>query len=343
MAENDIPSTMKAWQYTTAGAGLENTMQINPSAQLPKLKSDQNLVRVIAMAVNPVDYKIAELPIVGRLAVSNPATPGLDLVGRVVKPAAGSPFKVGQLVFGVSGPTAAGGAMAEYAAVNSTAAAPLPEGVDPLKACTVGIAGLSACQSILPYVKDGSRVFLNGGSGGVGTFGIQIAKALGCHVTTTCSTANVELCKSLGADEVLDYKQAPVLEQLKKQKPFDHVVDNVGSQFDLYFHAHEYTNPSAKYVFVGASPGFGFVWAMMKAMLLPGFLGGGQRKLGVMAAVPKVDDLKMIGGLMAEGRLRAVVDSEFAFVDGKKAIARQKTGRARGKIVVTVNQELVER
>ena len=153
---------------------------------------------------------------VTRFLIPRPATPGIDVVGKVVRPADGSDIRPGQIVFGASGTgVLAGGALAGYAAAKKDAVAVLPEGVDPIWGATAGVAGLTAHQSIVPYVKDGSNVFINGGSGGTGIFGIQVAKAKGCYVTTSCSTPNVDLCKSLGADEVIDYKKQSVLDALK--------------------------------------------------------------------------------------------------------------------------------
>jgi len=343
MSENKIPSTMRAWQYSSAAGGIEKHLRMNPLASLPTLKPDENLIRVIAMALNPVDYKPVEVPFIGRFTHSKNAIPGLDVVGQVVKPAAGSSFKVGQVVFGVAGSSLfAGGAMADYATINVKTAVPVPEGVDLVQAGTVGIAGVTAYQSIVPFVKPASRVFINGGSGGTGTYGIQIAKAVGCHITTTCSTPNVELCKSLGADEVIDYKKGPVLEQLKKQKPFDLIVDNVGADYSLFFKAHEYSNPSAKYAFVGVTPSLGFFGFMIKASVLPGFLGGAKRKMQLIFAEPKSEDLSVIGHWMAEGKVRGVIDQRFTFEQGIDAIKRQKTGRARGKMVIDVAPELAK-
>lgn len=97
-----------------------------------------------------------------------------------------------------------------------------------------GVAGLTAYQSIVPRVKQGDRVFINGGSGGVGCFGIQLAKVVGCHVTTSCSERNVELCRRLGADGVVDYTKVSVADALKEKGwKFDHVVDNVGTNEEL--------------------------------------------------------------------------------------------------------------
>lgn len=91
----------------------------------------------------------------------------------------------------------------------------MPDGLDPLNAATIPVAGLTAYQSIVPYVKKGDKIFVNGGSGGTGIFSLQIAKAVGCYIVTTCSTPNVELCKKLGADEVIDYRKQGVYDALE--------------------------------------------------------------------------------------------------------------------------------
>ena len=326
---------MKSWQYTTASGGIERNLTLNSSTTLPTPKPDQHLVLIHATSLNPVDYKVAEVGLASRFIIPKPATPGIDFVGRMVIPASGSDLKENQLVFGTAGvlPFAAGG-LAEYALVKSEGAVAVPEGLAPLDTATIGVAGLTAYQSIMPHIKPGSRVFLNGGSGGTGIFGIQIAKAAGCHVTTTCSTPNVELCKSLGADEVIDYRQQSVLEALKKQKPYDHVVDNVGNDYDFYWRCHDYTTPSAKYIMVAGSPTLSFVMFSLKSKFWPSFLGGGKRKCEGIFAQPVPGELAQIGKWMAEGKVRAVVDEKFGFEKAPDAFRRLKTGRARGKIVV---------
>jgi NADPH:quinone reductase-like Zn-dependent oxidoreductase len=196
MAAPFPPSTIKAWQYMTTKGGLEKNLKLNPSVPLPTPSSTQNLVQIIATALNPVDYKPAENALISRLAIPKPATPGIDFAGLIVTPAAGSPLKRGQLVFGVAGTSPlAAGALSQFAITPKEATVAVPEGIDPIDAATVGVAGLTAYQSIVPRVKKGDKILINGGSGGTGVFGVQIAKAVGCHVTTTCSTANVELCK----------------------------------------------------------------------------------------------------------------------------------------------------
>lgn len=216
------------------------------------------------------------------------------------------------------------------------AAAVVPEGLKPIDAAAIPVVGMTAYQSIMPHVKEGSRVFINGGSGGTGVFGIQIAKAAKCHVTTTCSTANVELCKSLGADEVIDYKKGSILETLKKQKPFDHVVDNVGGQYDLFWRANEYTTPSAKYVYVAGVPSLSFAAFVMKAKFWPGFLGGAKRPYTGIFAEPHIDELEQIGKWIGDGKMRAVIDEKFPFEKAPDAFSKLKTSRAKGKIIIDV-------
>lgn len=230
--------------------------------------------------------------------------------------------------------------MAEYGVADVKATAVLPAGANAVETGTIGVAGLTAYQAIVPYVKKGSRVFVNGGSGGTGVFSIQIAKAVGCHVTTTCSTRNVELCESLGADDVIDYTQGPVLDQLKQRKSFDHVVDNVGYDFNLYWRAQDYSVPSAHWVFVGMAPNMACFSFLLKVRLIPSFLGGGKRKLVQIFAMPEGEQLDIIAGWMKEGKVKAVIDEKFDFEKGKEAMSRMKTGRARGKVVIEVNPEV---
>lgn len=317
---------------------MEKNLKLNPSAPIPKPNPNQNLVQIIAVALNPVDYKPAEIPLVGRFIVPKLATPGIDFAGCVVTPATGSALQGGQLVFGVAGTTpVAAGALKEFALVEKDTAVALPEGVDPVDAATIGVAGLSAYQSIVPHVKDGDSVFINGGSGGTGAFGIQIAKAVGCRVTTTCSTANVELCQSLGADQVIDYKKQNILEALKASGvKVDHVVDNVGVDSKLYWKCHEFTKPGAVYVMVGGTPSLGLIVNSLKRQLWPGFLGGGKRKIMGFFAQPSREQLERIGAWMKEGKVKALIDEKFLFEDAPKAFHKLKTGRAKGKIVVDV-------
>jgi len=335
---------MKAWQYTSTKGGIEKNLKLNASVPLPKPKPNQHLVQIIASALNPVDYKPAELPIIGRLLRPKPATPGLDFAGRIVTPAAGSSLQVGDLIFGVAGTHIAGGALAEFGIVLPDRSGKIPEGVDPVNAATIGVAGLTAYQSIVPHVKKGDKIFINGGSGGCGCWGIQIAKQVGCHVTTACSTVNVELCKSLGADEVIDYKKQNVIETLAKTGyKYDFVVDNVGGDYQLWWRAPEYVKPEAKFVVVGHTISFGEILDQLKRKLLPGFLGGIKHHVDDFWPEAKPEDCLQIARWIREGGVRAVIDHKFSFDEAPQAFIKLKTGRARGKVVVDVASETYNR
>ncbi|KIW73477.1 hypothetical protein PV04_01591 [Phialophora macrospora] len=360
---SSLPSTMRAWQFTSTHGGLEKNLTLNTAAPLPphdaaSLGKDRLLVKVLATSLNPVDYKIAELPLVGRLAVKTPATPGLDFAGRVVAVGTdpSSPgIGVGEIVFGRLGGPTKFGTLAEYTIARRNGVASLPKGVGPRDAACVGTAALTAYQCVVPnvsHVKQGdggnsagaspARVFINGGSGGTGTWGIQIAKAMGCYVATSCSARNADLCRSLGADEVVDYTANDVVEALTqsatKDGMFDLVVDNVGGDGRLYWQCHRFTKPRAKYVQVGAVVGLHMAWDMAMKYLWPGFLGGGKRKFQFWGVVSDSGQLEEIGKWMAEGKVRAVVDEVLPMEDAPKGFEKLKTHRMKGKIVVVVSE-----
>ncbi|KAI6716003.1 zinc-binding dehydrogenase [Diplocarpon mali] len=346
MAQSAPPATMRAWQYSsTENGGLDKNLKLNPAAPVPKPKPSQHLVQVLATALNPVDYKPAELPLLGRLLVSYPATPGLDYVGVIVSPASGSPLEPGQLVFGVAGSSPlAGGALAEYALVEIKHAILVPDGVSALNASTLGVAALTAYQSIVPRVKDGDRIFINGGSGGTGTFGIQFAKAIGCHVTTTCSTANVELCQGLGADEVIDYKKGSVLDALlARGLKFDHAVDNVGNISDknLWWNCNQFLKPGASYVLVAGELSVAGIIDTVKRKLLPRFCGGLKGKVDGFWPESKPEHLEQVAKWVREGKVKVIVDHKYSFEEGVEAFGKLKSGRAKGKIVIAIAPEKV--
>jgi len=343
MATTTLPPTMRIWKYASAAGGLENNLKLHASETLPKPGPTQHLIKVLAVSLNPVDFKPAEAPLVGRFAVKYPATPGFDIAGHIIVPADGSSLEPGQLVFGAASTNPlAGGGLAEYVAAPAKTLVPIPTGVSPNVAAGAPVAAVTAHGSIVPYVKAGSRVFINGGSGGVGTYGLQIAKLAGAHVTVSCSTKNVDLCRSLGADEVLDYTKRPLLEQLqdvaKHVQPFDHVVDNVFSDPALYFQAHTYTSAHARFVEVASGPTLDFVRFALSALLWPSWIGGGRRKLVFVYADINSENLAQIGKWMADGDVKPVTDQIFAMENTVEAFRRLKTGRATGKVIVNLDK-----
>ena len=333
---------MKAWEYATIQGTLEKSLALNSSAPVPSkssLSEYQILVEVVTASINPVDYKLPESGIFGKLTIKRPASPGLDFCGRIVaKHASNNTFKEGQLVFGALSRTSQFGTLRQFVVVSCAECALLPEGVEPNHAAAVGTAATTALQSLLPdIVKPGSKVFMNGGSGGVGTFGIQFAKALGAEVTVTCSTGNIDLCKSLGADEVLDYKKIDIVSQLKqKGQVFDLAIDNVGNPAQLYEHSDNFLKPNGTFAQVSVATGMGTI---LRRMLQPGFLGGGRRRFHFVRVRSNSEDYLQIGRLLAKGKVRVVIDESFEWEDAPKAFEKLRMGHMKGKIIIHVTKK----
>ncbi|KAF3769467.1 NAD(P)-binding protein [Cryphonectria parasitica EP155] len=359
MADNAWPKTMRAWTFDGATPSLAKALHLEEQAAPPpkSLFSPQAiLVEVLYMAVNPADYKVASLGILARTLMSPPAHPGMDYSGRVVVAgeAAAADYRPGQLVFGRIEPNKYG-TLGQYIIVkNGDGLARVPSGLENKMAemAAVGTCGLTAVQTIRPYLpkeegKDGKKsapkVFINGGSGGTGTYGIQVAKALGCHVTVSCSGSSAQLCQELGADEVIDYKTQDISAVLKakgQQPEFSVVVDNVGitpsEQQDLYIAANSFLRPDGTFVHVGGGVSMGQVKSAMKRTLVPGFLGGGKRQFKMILTQQSHADLETIAGWMEAGKVKSVMDEVFTFENAPKAYEKLETGRAKGKIVVQV-------
>lgn len=329
---------MKAAAYESSAGGLPKNLKATDSWPIPKnatsLPKDHTLVRVSYAALNPVDFKVPELPLFGRFIFSK-GIPGLDFAGTVVESTLPH-LKPGEPVFGKTEPPVFG-SLGEYIVVGKESCLPIPNGVQPRDAATIGVAGLTAYQTLAPFVKSGSKVFINGGSGGVGTYQIQIAKILGCHVTTSCSGANVELCKSLGADEVIDYRTQNVVEALTRSgQQFDLLADNVFNDAGLYWASHKYLKPEAAYVTIAGSAELSVVKNILSIFLWPKALGGGQRQFKFVMADSNAVHYAELAKWLAEGKIKTVIEEEFSLEDASKAYERLKTGRTRGKLVVKV-------
>lgn len=289
---------MKAWQYDKAGGQISESLFLNNTAQRPRtsIAPDEILVQVISAAINPVDYKLAETSL-SRVMIKTPASPGLDYCGRVISSGnAIDSITNGQLVFGRLDAPTQFGTLGEYIIVTLQGCLPLPAGLDVDQAAAIGTAGITAYQTIAPYVSKGSRVFINGGSGGTGVFGVQIAKILGCFVTTSCSTKNIQFCKDLGADEVIDYKVSDIAEKLKAEGlVYDLVVDNVGTPEELYTASNQFLKESGLFIQVGATMSWGTAKSIASRALIPSFFGGGSRKFSFCQAKNDPEGYAKIG------------------------------------------------
>ncbi|KAL1977363.1 hypothetical protein VTN31DRAFT_222 [Thermomyces dupontii] len=341
------PSTMRAWLWTSTAGGLEKNLYLSDTVQRPgqTLQGNQILVKVQSAALNPADFAIPELGgwLYARFAVSTPATPGMDFAGEVVAVGPGvdeqtnNDVRVGQKVFGKLSPPVARGSLAEYIMTTADLVYPVPEGVDLDQVASVGVAGQTAYEALkepTAALAPGDHVFINNGSGGVGVHAIQMAKILGCRVTVTCSTRNIELCKQLGADEVIDYTATDVIDVLKRQgRRYSLAIDNVGhAPASLYRESHNFLLPGKPFVQVGR----GTVLTLLDRQLRPSLLGGGQRPFRFLMVGNSREQLRQIAEWLQQGKLRIPIDGAYAFEDVVKAFERLKTTRARGKIVIHV-------
>lgn len=338
-----LPQTMRAAQWTSISGGIENNLHLNPTAPLPlstinSLPKDHTLIKVAYASLNHLDYKPAEMPF-GSALYTKPSTPGLDFSGTVIATTLPH-LEPGQRVLGRTEPPTCG-TLAEYVLVGKHGVAKLPEGVSLRDAATVGICGVTAVQALGPWVKQGSKVLINGGSGGVGVFAIQVAKALGAEVTAVSSAENAPLCTSLGADAVIDYKNGDLLTTLKSGgKKYDHILDTVFLNPALYWQSHHYLSPHGRYVAVGLPLGFKTIRTMVGMHILPGCLGGGKRKFTFHSVTADTEAFGKVAEWIKEGRVKPVIEEEFALEDAGRAYARLKSGRTKGKLVVRVGGEV---
>ncbi|KAF3003075.1 hypothetical protein E8E13_007586 [Curvularia kusanoi] len=338
-----LPETMRAWRYTTISTTLSSALSLSTHAPLPPLPLAPGtyLIRVHSAALNPVDYKLPELPIVGRLAIPKPATPGLDFSGTIVLSTPTSRLAPRTRVFGKLEPKQQFGTLAEYIVGSAEGTVPVPDGLGMEEAAALGVCGLVTYQALSKNVKRGDRVLINGGSGGTGSFAVQIARALGAReVVTTCSGANKQLCKDLGADHAIDYRTENVTEAIEKtQARFDFVLDNVGEPSELYWIAPNFTSPGTKYVQIGSQVSLGFVYDLAFRFVVPKWLGGGQTPFSFAFASTNYKDYLELAKMVAEGKVKPLIDEVFGFEKVPEAYEKLKMGRAKGKIVVRVSEK----
>ncbi|KAH0275498.1 hypothetical protein KCU91_g4508, partial [Aureobasidium melanogenum] len=330
-----VPQQMRAWQFSSNRGGVARNLRLESNVKVPKPSGPkQMLVKVLTVSLNPVDHKPAET-LLYHFAFPKPTTPGADFVGEVVQAPPSCSFQKGDKVFGTAKNAFAGGMLAEYA-IADTDRVVLLGSITPEEGAAIPIAGLTAYQSVIPRVKPKSRIFINGGSGGTGTFGIQIAIAAGHTVTVSCSGRNAELCRSLGA-EVIDYTRGTLLQDLKAAssiRKFDLVVDNIYTNPELFWKAQEYTTKDAPYVLTPftASPFSMKLFLPMK--FLPRFLGGGQRKLTNFFSQPELEQLTQVRDWVSEKQIKVVFDRVVPFEQADQAFERIASGRTVGKIIV---------
>ena len=346
-----LPDKMRAWQFASTAGGLEKNLSLRDDVPLPKFNNpEQLLIRVLSASLNPADYKLPELGLASRAVFPTPGIPGVDFCGRVVRTSSSSAtgtatklFKEGDLVFGQTERTQCG-SCGEFVVAPVGNVALLPPdggGVEVDEAATVSIAGLSAYQAVVPNVDPGKgdKVFINGGGGGVGTYAIQIAKALGCSVTVSCSAGKADLCRRLGADEVVDYTACDLVEVMRGKGPvYKLCVDNVGEPQGLYKAADGFLLPEGLFCQVGSPVSIASVRTMLSRMLVPSVLGGGKRRYQFFKITRDAEALARIGQWIVEGKVKPVIEERFEMEDLPNAFEKLKSGRCYGKLVIHVSK-----
>ena len=303
-------------------------------SRTPYVTDDGVLVRVRAASVNPADrYATMGTPYVARpmMGLRKPKDNSmridfagtLEAVGRDV-----TEFRPGDEVFGRSG------AFAEYVCVPADEALALkPANLTFEQAAAVPVAALTALQALRDkgQLQPGQKVLINGASGGVGTFAVQIAKELGADVTGVCSTRNVDLVRSLGADHVIDYTQEDFT---RSDRRYDLMLDIAGSRsWSAY---RRVLNPQATLVIVGAPKGnrlLGPLSHMVRILLAA--LRSSQKAVFFIAKINK-EDLVVLRELLEAGKVTTVIDRRYELSDIADAFRYLGEGHAQGKVVVTV-------
>src|SRR5258708_4305116 len=312
----------------------------------PAPRSRDIHVEVRAAGLNPVDFKFRQGKLRAILRPKLPLVLGNDLAGEVI--AVGSDvkrFRVGDRVFARVAKDRAG-AFAEQACVDEDHAAHMPRNLEFTAAAAVPLAALTALQALRDEldVKPGQRVLISGGAGGVGTFAIQIAKWLGAHVTTTASKRGDALVRSLGCDEVIDYTTQDISRAGRK---FDAGFDLIGGK--TLQQMFEIMKPGTKIISVAALPepqtaikdlGGSRILSAMFWIISYG-IRSRARRAGIsyryLFMHPSGSDLAQLAELIEQGNLKVVVDKTYPFAKISEALAYVESGRAKGKVVVTMS------
>ncbi len=311
--------------------GTTDTLAIE-QVDAPTVRARGVLVRVRAAAVNPADWAILQgLPYVLRLVngIRRPRTGirGSDVAGVVeAVGAAVTQFKPGDEVFGWCQ-----GAFAEFAATSEETLVPKPAGLSFEQAAAVPMAGITALQALRDQagLEAGQSVLVNGASGGVGTFAVQIAKAMGAEVTAVCSARNLDLVRALGADHVIDYAQEDFT---RGGGRYDVILDNVGNH--TLAECRRALAPSGVLIpnSMAGNRWFASIGRVLAALATSPFV---RQSLRPFFSVPKKTDLFALVGLLDAGTIAPVIDSTHPLRDAPTAIAELGGGHARGKVIVT--------
>lgn len=312
---------------------------------IPKLRADQILVRVKAVSINPIDYKFVTGVLRLAIKLKMPATVGYDFCGVVT--AVGkkaTKHEIGDAVFGVL-PNNSMGSLAEFLVIKESFAEKKPNNLSFEEAASLPLVGNTVIQVFkAAHLPKNAHVLIHAGSGGVGTFAIQYAKSLGYHVSATTSTTNIDFVKSLGADVVIDYKTTDYRKHLLN---LDFVFDTLGGSHKKDGFKVLKENGILVSIVAVRNP------ELLQKMKLPWFVkllfGWQYKKLVRLAAKsgvryaevlqhPTQKDIHKIFELATNGTIKPQIDSVFRFLDFADAFEQVGSGRARGKVIVTLQE-----
>jgi NADPH:quinone reductase-like Zn-dependent oxidoreductase len=324
---------MKAIVYTKYGS--PDVLELK-ELEKPTPKGDEVLIKIHAAAANPADWHLMRgEPFLARLenGLQKPKNTrlGADVAGRVEAVGRNvTQFQVGDEVFGEL-PLDTLGSFAEYVCASEAFMALKPAKLSLEQAAAVPLAAFTALQGLRDkgQIRQGQKVLINGASGGVGTFAVQIAKSFGTEVTGVCSTRNLEMVRSIGADHVIDYTKEDFT---RNGKQYDLIFDAVGNRSVADF--KRALSPNG----ICAVAGFTTLSRLFQVVVLGAWVSmTGNRKIGLMAtAKPDKKDLLFIKELLETGKVTPVIDRCYPLNKVPDAIRYLEEGRAKGKVVITV-------
>jgi len=292
----------------------------------PTIKEQHILVEVKAVSVNPVDWKVRQGVLKLILGSKFPKIIGSDFAGIVKEVAEGiDSFKPGDRVYGaISAFLGKPGAMAEIAIVHQQSARAMPDWLSFEDAASLPVAALTATNGLRRCgVRKGTRVLVNGATGGVGHFGVQAAKAIGAHVTATCSEGNIELAKKLGADEVFGYSGD---NSIGTGIQFDAILDAWGMMD--HKEIHRLLKPEGVY----ASPLY-MPWSVFAATWVRMRYG---RKMTSSNMRKRPEDYKELEDLIEQKKLKPVIENVYPLEQASEAFDKAEFGKPRGKVIIKV-------
>jgi NADPH:quinone reductase-like Zn-dependent oxidoreductase len=310
------------------------------AVEKPVPNDNEVLVRVHAASVNALDWHLMRgKPFLARTGGNGLRKPkdqrlGVDLAGRVETVGSKvTQLQVGDDVFGTGV-----GAFADYACAREDAVVVKPATLTFEAAAAVPVAALTALQGLRDtgQIQPGQQVLIQGASGGVGTFAVQIAKSFGAEVTAVCSTRNVDLTRSIGADHVIDYTQEDFTKNRRKNKQRYDLILAVNGYHPMFAYRRA-LRPTGRYVMIGASNAHLFRAVLQALLLGPVISRVGRQKLGFMG-IAKINqkDLGYVTALLADGKVVPVIDRQYPLGETAEAIRYLEEGHARGKVVITI-------